>query len=186
MKIYSLKEINKYIFGYLRYKNKTKFIGHHTRVGKKCKFVNSKKYLTLKNNVQICDNVSFYLISEYYEQKLFPNCVLEEFVSIGRRCEINVTCNLSIGKRTILGPDVYITTCNHNIDPSKFWNGYTKLVEKDVIIEDEVWIGTKAIILPGVTIGHNSVVGAGAVVTKSFPPYSLIGGVPAKLIRKLK
>ena len=60
-----------------------------------------------------------------------------------------------------------------------------KLPENDapVIIEDDVWCGANVTILKGVTIGHGSVVAAGAVVTQSFPPYSIIGGVPAKLIK---
>ena len=52
-----------------------------------------------------------------------------------------------------------------------------------VVIEDDVWCGANVTILKGVTIGHGSIVAAGAVVTKSFPPYSIIGGVPAKLIK---
>lgn len=55
--------------------------------------------------------------------------------------------------------------------------------EKEVVIGNDVWIGTRVIILPGVTIGDHSIIGAGAVVTKSFPDYSIIGGVPAKLIK---
>ena len=60
-----------------------------------------------------------------------------------------------------------------------------KLPENDqpVTIEDGVWVGANVTVLKGVTIGRGSVVAAGAVVTKSFPPYSIIGGVPAKLIR---
>lgn len=60
-----------------------------------------------------------------------------------------------------------------------------KLPENDlpIVIEDDVWCGANVTILKGVTIGHGSVVAAGAVVTKSFPPYSIIGGVPAKLIK---
>ncbi len=54
------------------------------------------------------------------------------------------------------------------------------------IIEDDVWIGRNAIIMPGVRIGKGSIVGAGAVVTKNVEPYSIVGGVPAKLIRKRK
>ena len=55
--------------------------------------------------------------------------------------------------------------------------------DQPVVIEDDVWVGANVTILKGVTIGHGSVVAAGAVVTKSCPPYSIIGGVPAKLIK---
>jgi acetyltransferase-like isoleucine patch superfamily enzyme len=60
-----------------------------------------------------------------------------------------------------------------------------KLPENDqpVVIEDDVWAGAHVIILKGVTIGHGSIIAAGSVVTKSFPPYSIIGGVPARLIK---
>jgi acetyltransferase-like isoleucine patch superfamily enzyme len=53
----------------------------------------------------------------------------------------------------------------------------------DVVIEDDVWIGTRAIILHGVTIGRGAIIGAGAVVTKNVPPYAIVGGVPAKIIK---
>ena len=55
--------------------------------------------------------------------------------------------------------------------------------DQPVVIEDDVWCGANVTILKGVTIGHGSVVAAGAVVTKSFPPYSIIGGIPAKLLK---
>ncbi|MDD3040470.1 DapH/DapD/GlmU-related protein [Bacteroides sp.] len=56
--------------------------------------------------------------------------------------------------------------------------------EEPIVIGNDCWIGTRVIILPGVEIGDYSIVAAGAVVTKSFPPYSIIGGVPAKLLKK--
>ena len=56
---------------------------------------------------------------------------------------------------------------------------------KPVVIEDDIWIGANAVILPGVTIGHHTVVAAGAVVTKDVPPHSLVAGVPAKIIKQL-
>jgi acetyltransferase-like isoleucine patch superfamily enzyme len=89
----------------------------------------------------------------------------------------------------LFGPHPTIITGDHRIDViGKFINKVTddeKLPENDmpVVIEDDVWCGANVTILKGVTIGHGSVVAAGAVVTKSFPPYSIIGGVPAKLIR---
>ncbi len=55
--------------------------------------------------------------------------------------------------------------------------------DQDIVVEDDVWIGARAIILKGVTIGKGSIVGAGAVVTKTIPPYSIVGGIPAKVLR---
>ena len=96
---------------------------------------------------------------------------------------------LTIGKKVIFGPNPTIITGDHRIDIiGKYIIDVTskeKLPENDmpVVIEDDVWCGANVTILKGVTIGHGSVIAAGAVVTKSFPPYSIIGGVPAKLIR---
>lgn len=89
---------------------------------------------------------------------------------------------IRIGNNVLIGPRLMIFTQNHN------FSDRTKLIReqgatrKPVKIEDDVWIGARVIILPGVILGRGSVVAAGAVVTKSCPPYSVIGGVPAKII----
>lgn len=96
---------------------------------------------------------------------------------------------LTIGRKVIFGPNPTIITGDHRIDIiGKYIIDVTvdeKLPENDapVVIEDDVWCGANVTILKGVTIGRGSVIAAGAVVTKSFPPYSIIGGVPAKLIK---
>lgn len=96
---------------------------------------------------------------------------------------------LTIGRKVIFGPRPTIITGDHRIDiVGKYIIDVTvneKLPENDapVVIEDDVWCGANVTILKGVTIGRGSVVAAGAVVTQSFPPYSIIGGVPAKLIK---
>ena len=96
---------------------------------------------------------------------------------------------LTIGKKVIFGPKPTIITGDHRIDViGKYILDVTdaeKGQEHDapIVIEDDVWCGANVTILKGVTIGRGSVVAAGAVVTKSFPPYSIIGGVPARLIR---
>lgn len=95
-----------------------------------------------------------------------------------------------IGRNVIFGPKPTIITGDHRIDiVGKFIadvGNDDKLSENDlpVVIEDDVWCGANVTILKGVTIGHGSVVAAGAVVTKSCPPYSIIGGVPARVIKK--
>lgn len=96
---------------------------------------------------------------------------------------------LTIGKKVIFGPKPTIITGDHRIDViGKHLIDVTdneKLPENDmpVIIEDGVWVGANVTILKGVTIGRGSIVAAGSVVTKSCAPYSIIGGVPAKLIK---
>lgn len=96
---------------------------------------------------------------------------------------------LIIGKKVIFGPKPTIITGDHRIDlVGKHIIDIAdeeKLPNQDapVIIEDGCWLGANITILKGVTLGRGSVVAAGAVVTKSFPPYSIVGGVPAKLIK---
>ena len=96
---------------------------------------------------------------------------------------------LTIGRKVVFGPHPTIITGDHRTDIiGKYIIDVTadeKLSENDqaVVIEDDVWCGANVTILKGVTIGHGSVIAAGAVVTKSFPPYSIIGGVPARLIK---
>lgn len=92
-------------------------------------------------------------------------------------------CNrIQIGDNCLLAPNVCISAATHPIDPTLRKSGaeYTM----PIVIGDNVWIGANATICPGVTIGDNVVVGAGAVVTKDFPPNVVIGGVPAKIIKK--
>lgn len=94
---------------------------------------------------------------------------------------------LTIGKKVIFGPHPTIITGDHRIDVvGKFIiDSHEKLPQNDlpVIIEDDVWTGANVTILKGVTIGRGSVIAAGAVVTKTCPPYSIIGGIPAKILK---
>ena len=110
-------------------------------------------------------------------------------VEIGDNSGIGINCliphNIIIGKNVMMGPDVIILSHNHNfsrIDVPMNSQG----MQEDLIniIEDDVWIGTRAIIMPGIKISEGSIIGAGSVVTKDVPPYSIVGGNPAKLIRK--
>ena len=95
---------------------------------------------------------------------------------------------LTIGKMVVFGPNPTIITGDHRYDVigSYIIDNHEKLPENDapVVIEDDVWCGANVTILKGGTIGKGSIVAAGSVVTKSFPEYSIIVGVPAKLIKK--
>jgi maltose O-acetyltransferase len=92
--------------------------------------------------------------------------------------------NTKIGKDVLMGEDVLIITKSHDFDKCNIpmrLQGFKPL--NGVTIEDDVWIGSRVVILPGVKIGKGSIIGAGSVVTKNVQEYSIMGGVPAKLIR---
>jgi len=94
-----------------------------------------------------------------------------------------------IGNHVMFGPEVTIRGGNHRIDVvgrfMKSIRDEEKRPEDDrgVVVEDDVWVGTRAVILSGVRIGRGAVVGAGAVVTRSVPPYAIVVGIPARLLR---
>ena len=88
-----------------------------------------------------------------------------------------------IGNDVMVGPHTIIRAANHNlkrIDIPMLQQGHTW---GSIVIEDDVWIAAKAVILSNVTIGKGSVVAAGAIVTKDVPPFSVVGGIPAKIIQ---
>lgn len=109
------------------------------------------------------------------------------FIQIGKRVFINHACSfLDMGGITIeddvlIGPKVNLITENHPLDPAD----RKTLLLKPVVVKRNAWIGAAATILPGVTIGENAVVAAGAVVSRDVPANTIVGGVPAKVIRSL-
>ena len=86
----------------------------------------------------------------------------------------------------MMGPYVTILTHTHKIDRTDIPMGQQGNIVKEVVIGNDVWIGMRSIIMPGVKIGNGAVIGAGAVVTKDVPDYAIVGGVPAKVIRYRK
>ncbi len=106
-------------------------------------------------------------------------------LSIGRdsvinpRCKLDTRGGISIGNKVSISQEVIILTADHDVTSTDFAGR-----NRRVVIEDYVWIGTRAIILPGVVIGRGAVIAAGAVVTKDVEPFAIVAGVPAQFIRK--
>ena len=92
---------------------------------------------------------------------------------------------VTIGSHVNLAQGITVTALNHNFEDSEKRIDEQGVSTSTVIIEDDIWIGANAVVLPGVTIGHHSVVAAGAVVTKDVPPHSLVAGVPAKVSKQI-
>ena len=116
------------------------------------------------------------------------NAIFDPEVSVGNNSGIGIKCELygpvSIGDNVMMGPEVIIYTSGHRHDRTDITmieQGSTD--PEPVKIGNDVWIGRRAMIMPGVTIGNGCVIGAGAVVTKDVPDYAVVGGVPAKVIK---
>ena len=108
-------------------------------------------------------------------------------IKLGKNVFINHACSfldlggIRIEDHVMIGPRVNITSENHPVDPLT----RKTMVPGAVLIQENAWIGAGATILPGVTVGKNAVVAAGAVVTKDVPPNTVVAGVPAKVVKQL-
>ena len=117
-------------------------------------------------------------------------CSYGQNIHIGDHVYLNVLCTMldcnevRIGQHVMIGPSVQIYTAAHDLQAEARIQGWE--VAKPVVIEDNVWVGGGAIILPGVRIGRNAVVGAGAVVSRDVPANTVVTGIPARVIRELE
>lgn len=114
-------------------------------------------------------------------------CVIYSNVEIGRFCSIGRSVEIGLARHPVNFLSTHPFQCNHNLF-SRF-EGYSSIKVKPwvfhpkTVIGNDVWIGAKAGIASGVTIGHGAIIAAGAIVTKDVPPYAIVGGVPAKVIK---
>lgn len=122
--------------------------------------------------------------------RLFPPFYADfgKNISIGREVFINSGCHfqdqggITIGDGALIGHNVVLATINHDLDPAMNRKNHYAPIK----IGAHAWIGSNAVILSGVSIGEWSVVAAGAVVTKDVPPMTVVGGVPARMIKKIE
>lgn len=118
------------------------------------------------------------------------HCTYGQNIYIGDDVFLNVLCTIldcnqvHIGHHVMIGPAVQIYTAAHDLKAEARIRGWE--VAKPIVIEDNVWLGGGAILLPGVKIGRNAVVGAGAVVTRDVPANTVVVGNPARVIREIE
>lgn len=121
------------------------------------------------------------------ESFIFLGCKFDctKGLVIGKNSVINARCRLDnrggidIGENVSVSSDVIILTAEHDMDTHDFAGR-----NKKVIIEDYVWIGTRAMVLPGITVSRGALIAAGSIVTKDVPAFSVVAGVPARFIKK--
>ncbi len=117
-------------------------------------------------------------------------CAYGQSIYVGDHVYLNVLCTIldcnevHIGDHVMMGPGVQIYTAAHLLQAEARNQGWEEA--KPIVIEDNVWLGDSAILLPGVRIGPNAVVGAGAVVPRSVPANTVVAGNPARVIREIE
>lgn len=160
---------------YTVYKGLFARCGKNISVSQGCHIRDFKK-IVLGNNIMFGLNSQIYSAGNGNER-----IEIGDNVSLNSNVMINADIGgcIRIGNNVLIGPNVVLRASNH-----KFLDRNTPIIQQGhepgyIIIEDDVWIGANAVILPDVTIGKGAVVGAGAVVTKDVKPYSIVGGVPA-------
>lgn len=144
-----------------------------------------------------------YVIRRLLVKNIFEECgrnvIIKQNAYFGRGDGIKLGNNSQIGERSyvssftkigrdvIMGPEVIIWSVSHRFDRTDIpINRQGGTEPKPVEIGDDVWIGQRVIIMPGVKIGSHSVIGAGAIVTKDVPEWAVVAGIPAKIIRMRK
>ena len=145
------------------------------------------KYIELGDDVTISKDCRLEATAAYEGQVFTPKMVIGNHVIIRPRCHIGCINEVVIGDHTTLGERVYITDHVHGessyeslLQPPHLRPLYSK---GKVVIGECVSIGENCAIMPGVTVGSHSIIGANSVVTKDVPPYSVVGGVPAKVLK---
>ena len=125
------------------------------------------------------------------------NIAIGDYCYVGEQTRIWSALSVSIGNRVLIAHSVNIfDNLTHPINPEKRHAHFRQIIthghpdnidlgERAVVIDDDVWIGAMAIILPGVTLGRGAVIGAGSVVTSDVPPYTIVAGNPARVIREI-
>jgi acetyltransferase-like isoleucine patch superfamily enzyme len=146
-------------------------------------------YIHLGDRIDIFPGLRIEAFHRHLDKLFTPHISIGDRVSINYDCHIGCVDQIIIGNDVLLASRVYISDHSHgapdfhDIDtPPSLRNVFSK---GPVIIEDGVWIGEGACVLPGVRIGRHAIVGANAVVTRDVPPYTIVGGCPARPIRTI-
>jgi len=161
------------------------FVGSRVKIKFKSKFSHGE-------NCQIGDNVEINALSKngvkfgHNVSVLSVGIVIGNNVGIAQNCFIQVRGKIEIGDNVIFGPNSSVFSENHifsNPDLPVNTQGESR---KGVKISNGVWIGARSVILDGVFVGENSVIAAGSIVNKDVPAFSVVGGVPAKVLKYRK
>ena len=172
------------------------FVGRHCKI-RYCHKITAGKTITIGDNVEInalCvegvklgNNITI-LRNTVIEctgniKNMGVGLIVGDDVGIAQNCFIQVRGRVTIGSHVMFGPNVSIFSENHGFNSLDSPMISQPTIRGEVIIEDDVWLGTRSVILSGVRIGTGAIIAAGALVNKDVPPYSIVAGVPGKIIK---
>ena len=147
--------------------------------------INNPQCLYLGKNVNIGEGTFFGPVISYAGINYNPKIIIGENTSIGKHGSLAAINRVEIGKNVLFARYVHITDHSHGYEDITRPISVQPLISKEpVIIEDDCWLGFSCEILSGVHIGRHSVVAARAVVTKDVPPYSIVAGNPARVVKQ--
>jgi acetyltransferase-like isoleucine patch superfamily enzyme len=177
------------IFYTLWIRNNIKKFGKRSKICKDCS-LRGGQYIEIGDFTYVGRHGVITCWDIYMDEKLSPSIKIGNNCSIGEYCHITSVNSIIIGNWVLMGRRITITDNSHgknNSEEKDIPPIQRKLYSKGtVIIEDNVWIGDKVSIMSGVRVGKGAVIAANAVVTKDVPAYSVVGGIPAKVIKNIE
>lgn len=152
--------------------------------GKNCCVI-GKEHIRVGKDSFFGEGCELIAMDTHFSQQLDSHLDIGNHVRITARGRITCAGHITIKDDVLMAPDVFITDHNHGMDPT-LPGGYSPqpLIIKDVVIEEGAWLGQRVCVLPGVTIGAHSIIGANSVVTHDIPPCCIAAGAPARVIKR--
>ena len=172
------------------YARQFKNIGKGTIIKPSFRFICGLQYISIGSNSVIGKEVELTAWDNYKGQQFKPEIIIGDGTSIRDYSQITAINSIRIGNGVLTGPNILITDNAHGASVAELLDIAPNLrplsSKGPVIIEDNVWIGTKASIMPGVRIGKGAIIAANSVVTHDIPPYCVAAGIPAKVIKVMR
>jgi len=167
----------------LRWRWRFKEFGWRSRL-EKCDMLTNPKMISIGRKVRIWKGSQIEALGDKNGKS--PKIIIGDGTGIHMNFHCGAAESVTIGKNVLIASRVYITDHDHKFDDPKIPpRRCSELISKPVVIEDGVWLGEGCVILKGVTVHRRAVVGANAVVTKDVPPFTVVGGVPARIIKHI-
>ena len=172
------------IINYLRWRWRFQSFGWRSRLGS-CDMLTNPRAISIGKKVLICKGARLEAVGESDGGR--PKITIGEGTAIQFYFHCGAAKCVTIGENVLISGRVYITDHDHVFDDHQLpARKCHELKSAPVVIGDGAWLGEGCVILKGVTVGERAVVGANAVVTKDVPPFTVAGGVPAQVIRKIE